>query len=116
MTNLYNWKIHEMATMPTENNLTKVVKSCVWVASALLIDNDKIFAEMSGEIEFTNPNPSNFVQYNNLTEQTVLNWVYSADPNLKNLVENELDARIQHQLKILNGPIIYKNPWDTVET
>lgn len=111
MTITYNWKILQMTTNPSLNGLQNVVTSVVWSAEAENTDDSNpellnvVTAALGGTVKFTNSNSTNFIEYQNLTEQDVLEWIWDKDVN-KESVEIELMKKVT-----LNTEKILPNPW-----
>jgi len=66
-----------------------------------------IYYELYNYTELPEPNPENFIDYNDITEETVISWLESLlDIDINNqLVEQGINEK-------LNPPIIQGIPWD----
>ena len=110
MTITYNWKILEMTTNPSIDGLMNVVTSTTWSAEVENTDNSNsemvniITCATGGKVSFNKPNSNDFIEYTNLTEQEVLNWIWNNGVN-KELIEKELLNKITpNQQQILTNP------------
>lgn len=113
MANSYTWKIDHLDTALTENDLQKVVKSCRWTVTAKDDSDPAVTTSTYGYSTFESPSTETFVAYDNLTEQTVLDWVWSSGTD-KEKVQQELDVQLD---LIKNPPVkVLRNPWAPAET
>lgn len=94
-----------MQTQKQLDGLTDVVISASW-----LCNDDNNMVRIGGTTEFSPPQ-SNFVPYDQLTQPTVLQWVFD---NLGQDKVFSIEADLQAQLDYINNPpvTILPNPWD----
>lgn len=111
----YTWTVDAMDTAPSEDGLTDVVKTVHWRANAeetvqVEGQDDKIYtASVYGSVGVGSPTPDNFVDYDSLTEDEVLTWVWGTSEDFKAEQETNLANQIEEQKnpKIETLP----NPW-----
>lgn len=103
----YTWEILSLHTAPHENGLNNVVKKINWRYQAT---EDSYFGDYYSTTELNDPNPSSttYIQYDDLTEETIINWIKSKI-NFDDLVE-----RVNNNLEENKNPkIVEKNvPWE----
>lgn len=84
MTQTIVWKIDyvDAFTSPV-NSLEQVVKSCRWTAEITDVQEDSqgntstVTASNYGYCEFSEPDSESFINFNELSNATVLEWVWS---------------------------------------
>lgn len=109
MANTYKWKIDYLDTVPSQNGLSNVVKSCRWTATALDDGTPPVEALTWAYAEFDAPDQETFVAYESLTESAVLDWIWTKVPKAQ--IEASLDAEIEGKK---NPPsVVLPNPWGT---
>ena len=103
------WKIDSLTVRPKQDEYINVVHSAAW---RCVVTEHGLSATEQGVAVFTGP-IIDFVFYEQLSEQIVLNWVWEAcyndDPIIgwsKSLIEQNLIAKIQTQ-QITERPL----PW-----
>lgn len=102
-----NWKIKNMVVNPVVDGLTDVVISVEWICEQI---SEGGFGFVS-QTSFIGPvNPNHFIQYKDLTEMDVLQWVWSCGIDKQQVEESVLKqiAEQQHisSLKTLSNPWI----------
>jgi hypothetical protein len=101
----YDWEILSVYATPSDNGLSNVVKRVTWRYQA---KEDTFVADVYKDTYFTGTDPNNFVDYANLTEQTVFGWISSQEDI--DAIRSELDAKL---LEVKSPKIIEKRlPWD----
>lgn len=111
MTIAHNWKILQMTTNPSLDGLTNVVVSATWSVEAENVDNSNpdmaniITSAVGGITNFNKPNLIDFTQYSDLTEEQVLEWVWSSGVS-KDGVESKLSKKVTS-----NQDAVLPNPW-----
>jgi hypothetical protein len=110
MSSTYTWTVDSMTTFTdTANNIANVVNSVYYRVNDTDSDSG-ISVGMSDNVRIEyNPNDP-FIQYANLTPNTVISWVQQTlGANIVSQIQSNLDAEIQ---TILNPPIvILPPPW-----
>ncbi|NBQ97251.1 MAG: hypothetical protein EBT26_02005 [Microbacteriaceae bacterium] len=98
------WKIIKLECLLNYNNLQNVVLKAYWEYT---ISQDNEQETISGIKQFTAPSEDNFIPYENLTEQIVLDWLWK-----------EISKQATEELAIkklndkINPPIISLSlPW-----
>lgn len=99
-----NWKIESMVVKPQDGSHTDVVVTAAWRCTATSGDHS---ASNYGSMGFASPS-GDFVSYLDLTEATVLGWIWANGVDKAEVEANvarELDAKI-------NPPTVVKPlPW-----
>jgi len=76
----YNLKVTSLEAYPAEASLTDVVFRVNWALDA----TDGTFStSMSGSTDVPAPDAASFIQFNELTEAVVLDWVRAYTPQAK---------------------------------
>ena len=92
--NQYKWKVTLMDVVPSLDGFTNVVVGVHWYAEA--IDEsapDPVNASIIGCTKLGKPTSQDFTAYDQLSEATVLSWVWDMD-NTKQSTEQTLDNLI----------------------
>lgn len=105
MTTQHQWQVTKMAVEPEHDSLKNVVVLAEWKLTSTSEDGksvQRIGAE-SFEIE-----QENFIQFEKLTEQDVLNWIF------KNVNKNSIEQTVENDLKQETASLVVgKNlPWN----
>ena len=101
----YTWEILSLYTAPHENGLDNVVKRINW---RFQVTEGHNFGDFYSVTELTSPSPDNYIQYSDLTEETIINWI-KLNRNYDEILE--IVHRTLEENK--NPKIIEKNPpWD----
>lgn len=105
----YSYDIYYLNVAPSENGLKNVVKSVNW---RYQIREDSHYADEYLLTELGSADPTKFVHYNNLDEQTVFSWLESAVdiPQLQQTLRDRLEENKNPEL--VEKPI----PWQREET
>lgn len=70
------WKILKLECIISDNGLSNVVYRVHWLYAVTSIINEKKYVSTSnGILPIAAPTPENFVAFNELTKQQVVNWV-----------------------------------------
>ena len=105
----YNWIVQKMNTRIAADGFTNVVVSVDWEIIGRAIDNDKEYVSAySGTVGMALPGEE-FTPYQDLTQEQVLDWVWSRGIN-KAEAEAYIAGQLQQQI---NPPVIVlPNPWE----
>lgn len=95
----YNWIISSMEEYPTTpDNLTDVVFTVHWRRQAsTVVDEKSYLADTYGALSIEQPNPEDFIPYEDLTFEHVCGWleagmdVEALDANLVKQLENQIN-------------------------
>ena len=102
------WKITSMNVATKEiNGFQQVVLDVGWQHTVM--ENNE-HAVIYGSVTFAPPekNYTNFVEFSNLTEEIVLDWIYKNNVD-KQVIEQKLDQQMD---KLLNPEMVsVKLPW-----
>ena len=108
MATTYKWVVSQLDTAPSEDGLTDVVKVVHWRYQAEQVDGDKVwFAETYGASSVGQPNPQNFVPYEDVTEAEVISWLEEILP--VDAMQASLEANIALQINPVE--ITLPLPW-----
>ena len=99
-----NWKIESMVVKPVDGVNTDVVVTAAWRCTAT--DGD-FSASNYGSMGFASPS-GEFIAYPDLTEETVLGWVWA-----NGVDKAEVEANVARELDMqVNPPTVSKPlPW-----
>jgi hypothetical protein len=100
-----SWKIAKLETVNADG-FTNVVVSADWQCSA---EDKGHRADLNGFCRFPSPNPMDFAPYSSLTEEQVLNWIFSCGVNRLH-VENMVIEQLNNQIH--PTPDTPPLPWD----
>lgn len=101
----YTWEILSLYTAPHENGLDNVVKKINWRFQAT---EDSYYGDVYEVTELSSPSSDNYIQYDNLTEKTIINWI-KLNRNYDELLEL-VHTRLEENK---NPKIVEKNvPWE----
>lgn len=111
MSNTYTWRINYLDTKLQEGSLEKVVISCQWTVSGT---DGTLTATNYGYAHFDSPNTENFTAYDSLTEEQVLNWVWTKSPENGGVDKSKMEENIDAQIEAQKNPpvVILPNPWN----
>lgn len=100
----FSYKIDGVRT-GTIGNLTDVIKQ---VNFTLIGTEEGVSFSLPGQVKLDDPNPTNFIQFNNLTEQQVADWIDVKDEvfPMKNHIQFVLDKKVLES-KLTEKPM----PW-----
>ena len=107
MANEYTWSITELQCVPSLNGLTDVVK---YIMYRLYATDGQYGAVHQDKLELSSPNPSDFIPYDNLTQEQIIAWVQTTlgQSAVNNMIAN-LDQLIEADA---NPPTVNKSlPW-----
>ena len=113
MANTKQWVIAALDCKPSIDTMIDVVAVIHWRKIATEVVDDKTYtADTYGACTITLPEPESFIEFNDLTEATMVEWL-EATLDVE-AIDNALDAQIDTQK---NPPIVTKKaPWITEET
>ena len=115
MTTQFNWIVSQLECAPTENDISNVIKTIHWRYQA---QDGNLFTDTYGCVGLGTADPNNFIEYSNITKDTVISWLESS---LNAVEENEELSTLQKSLiqnieSQRNPPIVNLGlPWDKVE-
>lgn len=103
----YSWEFNPLECIPSSNGMTNVVKTVHWRYNGTDgTHNGTIY----GSVGLESPESNTFIQYANLTMNTVTDWVVSALAQSDTTVES-LQSNINNQIaNIINPPIVPNAP------
>jgi len=103
---IYEWKIRNLKCIATEQ---KIVKSVAWTFS---LTKGGHYCDCCGEIELDYPEDQNFIQYENLTEDIVIEWVKTKLSLSDNNNEDNLKLVLNQRISLLESEVSYNLPWN----
>lgn len=107
---VFTWKIEKLDCYAQKNGLEKVVKNIHWRCMAqafddqnqpIAIEDDIVIADFYGSNVIPFIESSEFISYNNLTQQIVLNWLWDNGINkteIETLLENKIDSMLNPEI------------------
>jgi hypothetical protein len=106
----YKWIFNAIKVKPIDGNLNNVVVSYEWRRAAK--DGD-YFVDCYGSISLTDPDPDNFTEFQDLTEQDLAAWAIAA---LSPDTVASYDSSLANQLELLKNPptVIKPAPWENI--
>jgi len=104
-----NWIISSLECKTSENGLSKVVSRIQWRCEALTIYEEKEYiTEVYGPADMLPPDPNNFIPYESLTKEQVVQWLTDT---MGESVVQEIYSRLQNNLnEQINPTIVYLDP------
>jgi hypothetical protein len=107
-TTLFSWTISELNCAVESEGLPDVINVIHWRYNATQVDGDKTwFAETYGASSVAQPNPQNFVPYEDVTEAEVISWLEEILP--VDAMQASLEANIA--LQITPTEVTLPLPW-----
>jgi hypothetical protein len=104
MSTTFTWNLDSMEVAPQEGDLTDVVKIIHWY---LLASDGVNSVSESSMVRFGEPDPDNFIPFNDLTKEEVLAWL-EATINV-DVIKASLEQRLA---TLALPPLSYKRaPW-----
>lgn len=108
----YKWYVEKLDCIPLVGDLKKVVSNVHWKYAGF--DEEQYSGTKYGIIAIGSPNPESFVSFNQLDEQTVINWVSSQ------FTDNDIQtmqSEIAQEISELKSPSIENEdlPWKNQE-
>lgn len=99
------YKINRLEVIPSYNQFINIVKI---VHYSIIMKDGDYSAEIIDYIKLSEPEPFEFIAYDSLTEDTVINWIKSNVDILR--IENAL----KQKLESIKNPTELKNPpWES---
>ena len=107
MTITYTWVFNPLECIPSANGMSNIVKKVHWRYSGT---DGTHTSTVYGSVELDSPDPKTYIEYANLTMNTVTGWVVSALAQSNTTVES-LQNSINTQITdIINPPIVSNAP------
>jgi hypothetical protein len=107
-TTSFSWVISQLNCAVESEGLPNVINMIHWRYNATQVDGDKTwFAETYGATSVAQPNPQNFVPYEDVTEDEVIGWLEAVLP--VEAMQASLEANIN--LQINPTEITLPLPW-----
>jgi hypothetical protein len=93
----FSWVISQLNCAVESEGLPNVINVIHWRYQATQVDGDKTwFAETYGASSVAQPNPQNFVPYEDVTEAEVISWLEAVLP--VDTMQASLEANIALQI------------------
>jgi hypothetical protein len=93
----YKWVISALNCAVESEGLPNVINVIHWRYNAIKVEGDKTyFAETYGAVNVSQPNPQNFIPYEDVTEEEVINWLEQVLPVAA--MQSGLEANINLQI------------------
>lgn len=93
----YKWTIDNIKCYSNYNGLNNIVKTVAWTFTCTDTDTNKT-ASVNSYSEFENPETENFIQYDNLTVNNIIDWI-KTQFNVDNLKKG-----LQYELSLMELP------------
>lgn len=106
---MITWNISQLDCKPQEDGLTDVVVTAHWQCTGEQTSGGELYsAQVYGTASFTLDPTKNFIPYDSLTLQEVLNWCFDSGVD-KDATEANVTQQIANQINppIISPPI----PW-----
>jgi hypothetical protein len=113
METTYTWIIEQMQCKQQEGELTDVVIKVNWVRKASATkDGIEYSVTIPGIQDFTQPDPENFIPYDQLTYEQVCGWLEES------MNMTMIDTPLYNQLNLIVNPplIVLPLPWEPTPT
>jgi len=109
----YTWEFNPLDCVPSYNGLTNVVKTVHW---RYIGTDGTNTASLYGSIGLNPPDTNTYIQYANLTMNTVTGWVISALEQSNTTVDS-LQSNINTQIENITNPPVVSNtpPWANIK-
>jgi len=100
----YNWEVLSLYTTPSVDGMANVIKRVTWRCQ---VTEGSYYADVYRDTLLASPDPTAFVQYENLDNDTIIEWVKQSE-NIPTI-----EAELLEKLEIAKNPPIEdkKLPW-----
>jgi len=96
------WIISNLECKNTEGN-TNIVTAIHWrIVGSIMIDEKLCNDDLCGVTEISEADPENFIEFQNLTENDIINWL-GLHIDIADILVS-LEDKIQHQTTTLKPP------------
>ena len=105
MANTYTWEITQMDTIPDFNGFSNFVTRVYW--RYIGTNENNTSSNITGYVEFDNRGPNEYIEYTDITEEEVINWLnnYTSVGEMQTIITQKI-------YDIENPPIInLPLPW-----
>jgi hypothetical protein len=92
----YEWSIISLDCATSKSGLTNVVENISWRYSG--IDENDVMYHLYGDQHVDEPNPSEFIDYENLTQSIIIGWLESQ------INVSDLQRKIQDNIQLIERP------------
>ena len=109
-TTVFKWTISQLNCAVESEGLPNVINMIYWIYNATQVDGDKVWlAEYCGVSFVEQPNPQNFIPYEDVTEEEVIGWLEEILPvdGMQLALENKIA-----ELKINPIEVTLPLPWE----
>lgn len=98
MTTTFTWRILGTRCIPLEGQFYDVINWSQWECLGVETDNETYYKEASdvGEMDFVLDPQAPYVPRDEITDETILNWIWSGGVN-KEAVEADVQAKLNSQ-------------------
>lgn len=101
-----DWIVSAMDCKVQEDGLSDVVYNVHWRCSATETDGDKTYsASVYSTCSVPGPNPADFTDYNSLTQDQVLGWIWANGVN-----QAATEAAVAQQIEMQKNPPTIQPP------
>lgn len=104
----YTWNINTI-TKKTINGIDDVIFRVVWQKYGIDSDGYSGFYKVSTNLRVSNIDATNFIPYENLKEEDIINWIKSLidEEEIDEYIENEIQRARNKEIQIESGDF----PW-----
>jgi hypothetical protein len=107
----FQWVISQLNCAVELEGLPNVINTIHWRYNATKVEGDKTyFAENYGAVNVAQPNPQNFIPYEDVTEQEIINWLEQILPI--DAMQSSLESNINLQINPIE--VTLPLPWAPV--
>lgn len=108
----YTWAITKLNTRPSVNGLTNVVSEAYWILTGAKDYNGTTYtANISGITSFGDPNPSDFISYDQITFENMVEWLeLTIGQETLNTLKNDVDMSIETVIQQILNPTFVNLP------
>ena len=99
--NNITYKVNKLEVIPSQNQFVNVIKT---IHYSVVISEEGYSAEIIDSIKLNDPVSSEFIAYDDLPEETVVNWIKV------NIDIEKVENILKQKLYSIKNPTVLKNP------
>lgn len=97
-----HWNIVALDTIPSQNELTKIISTIH--CEKLATSDDGFNARWYGTVSVALPNPDSFIPYEEITEEMIIEWVKVSAST------DGVDEKLTAEIELQRNPLIVNLP------
>ena len=110
----YTWKLSGLKKTSNQN-LSNVVIQTYWTKTGIDENGNEGFFQGATPFDLSSVDPNNFIQYENLTEEIVLEWVKSIvvgsyEEHVNEQIQKQINDKINQIVEVKTDEL----PWSSV--